>query len=203
MKTPLFIPIGKIAEIRAGYQYRPTDEVDENGEFLLIQQKDVLPDRTGITFSKAERINPNREYSKQLLTEGDVLFMGKGRYPFGCAVTQPPAQTIASGAFFILHPDTARILPEYLAWIINLKQTRHELHTAAGAGVAMPVVRRKELEEQPIPLPPLSIQQKIVELHRLMAEEQSLMRKLAKQKEILNRGICQKLISGTAMEETT
>lgn len=195
-----FESIGTLAEIRAGYQHRPKDELDENGEFLLIQQKDIHADRAGVSFSTTARISPERDASKQRLQEGDVLFMGKGRTPFGCAVIDLPEPAVASSAFFILRPDTTRILPGYLAWVLNREKTRHELLKAAGTGVAMPVIRRRELEEQAIPLPPLDTQRKIAELHRLMAEEKELMQELADQKSQLIRGACEQLIRKTIQD---
>lgn len=189
--------IGALAEIKAGYQHRPADELAENGTFLLIQQKDILPDRTGISYAQAARISPKRKHTRQLLQDSDEVFMNKGLAPFGCAVRELPEPAIASSAFFILSPDATRILPEYLAWMLNREQTRHELFNSAGIGAAMPVIHRKALEEQSIHLPPMETQQAIAELIRLVAVEKSILLQLAEQKGLLIDGVCEKLISGT------
>lgn len=189
--------LGTLAEIKAGYQHRPADELVENGEFLLIQQKDILADRTGVTYAQAARIAPERKHSRQLLNDGDVLFMNKGHAPFGCAVRELPETAIASSAFFILSPNATRILPEYLAWVLNREQTRHELFSTAGLGAAMPVIHRKALEEQIIPLPPMETQQAIAELVRLAAVEKEILLQLVEQKSLLIDGVCEKLISKT------
>ncbi|WP_372847437.1 hypothetical protein, partial [Pontiella sp.] len=135
-----------LTEIKAGYQHRPAEELSESGEYLLIQQKDISANRIGIDYAQSARITPERKHTRQLLRDGDVVFMNKGHAPFGCAVRELPEPSIASSAFFILSPDTTRILPEYLAWVLNRGQTRHELFSAAGIGAAMPIIHRKALE---------------------------------------------------------
>jgi len=185
--------VANLAEISAGYQLRFRPSEDKNGRVLLIQPRNINAERTAVNFNEVLRFEPARNYSKALLKEGDVLFMGKGTAPFACAVYNMPTQSIAAGNFFILRPDEKRILPEYLAWMLNRKKIRETLLIASGAGVLMPVVRKKDLEDLKIPLPPLEMQKKIIELHRLMAEEKWLMRELAEQKELLIRGVCKKL----------
>lgn len=59
--------------------------------------------------------------------------------------------------------------------------------------MAMPVIRRGELEDLTIPLPPLAIQARIRDLVELNGEEQTLMRELAEQKRILVEGVCRNL----------
>jgi restriction endonuclease S subunit len=165
--------IRTLAEICAGYQHRPKDELVDNGEFLLIQQKDISSDRTRVDYANTVRITPERQYTRQLLVDGDVVFMNKGQSPFGCAIRNLPEPAIASSAFFILRPNKERILPEYLAWVLNREQTRHELFSAAGHGTLMPVIHRKALEEQSIFLPPMEMQRTLI------------------------GGVCSNLISGT------
>jgi hypothetical protein len=189
--------IGSLAEVRAGYQHRLAEELSESGAFLLIQQKDILSNRSGVDYDQAARISPQRSHAKQVLREGDVVFMNKGHAPFACAVRELPEPAIASSVFFILRPDTVRILPEYLAWVLNRRQTRHEMLRAAGSGSAMPVIHRKALEGQGIPLPPMETQCAIAALVRLVAEEKEILLQLAEQKGLLVDGVCEKLISGT------
>ena len=186
-------PIRKLTEIQIGYQFRSKPEGNEHGGVQLIQIKDILPDRSGLSPAGALRFNPERDPSRQLLQEGDVLFMGKGSAPFACAVHALSGPTVAGGMFFILRPDTNHVLPDYLAWLLNNKQTKQRLMIASGTGVAMPVIRRTELEKVQVPLPPLEVQKKISELLELEAQEQNLMTELAEQKRLLTEAVCQKL----------
>ncbi|QBG48273.1 restriction endonuclease subunit S [Verrucomicrobia bacterium S94] len=192
--------IGKLAEIQIGYQFRSKPKADENGSVKLIQIKDILPGRNGIHSDSALRFEPERNPNKQLLQEGDVLFMGKGTAPFACRIMKLTGPTVAGGMFFILRPDTQRILPEYLSWVLNNKQTLEKLKIASGTGVAMPVIRRKELERLTIPLPPLENQQRIGEIQALKELEQNLMKDLTKQQQLLADGICKKLMEGKTDE---
>ncbi len=187
--------IRNLTEIQLGYQFRSKPKGDEQGSVKLIQIKDILPNRSGISPKEALRFEPERDTTKQILQEGDVLFMGKGSAPFACTVSGLAGPTVAGGMFFILRPDTQRVLPDYLAWCLSRKETLRTLTIASGTGVAMPVIRRSELEQFSIPLPPLEIQQRIGELQRLSREEKNLMNELIAQKEILMRAVCNKLAS--------
>ncbi len=190
--------IRNLAEIQIGYQLRTKPEGDDAGEVLLIQLKDINASRTQLELSdKTVRFDPERGITKQLLNEGDILFMGKGSKPFACPVRNLPGPAVATGMFFILRPDAQRILPEYLAWALNREQILRKMLIASGTGVAMPVIRRSVLETLSIPLPPLAIQQKIGALLKLSNEEQKLMNTLAKQKKTLMQGICEKLCDQT------
>ncbi len=188
--------IRNLVQIQLGYQFRSKPKGDKNGNVTLIQIKDIRPDRSGVATEGALRFNPERDPTKQLLKEGDVLFMGKGSAPFVCTVRDLTGPTVAGGMFFILRPDTERILPDYLAWVLGHREIFEKLHIASGAGVAMPVIRRSELEKVQIPLPPLQIQKRIGDLLALEAQEQNLMTELAKQKQSLTEGICKKLMEG-------
>jgi restriction endonuclease S subunit len=54
----------------------------------------------------------------------------------------------------------------------------------------MPVVRRADIENLEIPVPPLPVQRAIIELDNLMREEQSLLQKLARKKHELISTVC-------------
>lgn len=192
-----FATIRNLAGIQLGYQLRTKPEENRAGDVLLIQLKDVNKSRTRLEVTEGTvRFDPERSIEKQLLHEGDVLFMGKGSKPFACTVRGLTKPAVATGMFFILRPDTKLVLPDYLAWVLNQEKSLTSLLIASGTGVAMPVIRRRVLEEFSIPLPPLTIQRKISELQRLMAEEKDLLCELAAQREELIRGVCEKWIGG-------
>jgi restriction endonuclease S subunit len=187
--------IRNLAEIQIGYQLREKPKADEAGEIRLIQLKDINASRTHLALSEETVLfDPERSIEKQLLKEGDVLFMGKGSKPFACPVHGLPSPAVATGMFFILRPDTKRVLPEYLAWALNREDNLRKLLVSSGTGVAMPVIRRSVLEEFSIPLPPMETQKIIGELLRLSDEEQELMIELAEQKKTLMQAVCRKLM---------
>lgn len=187
--------IADIVKIRAGYTFRSTPAADVHGTTLLVQQRSVNESRTAIDFGSALRFAPERDCSGQLLHEEDVLFMGKGHSIFACPVASPPEPAVAVGLFFVLTLKHAgRVLPHYLAWVLNLRSTREQLLMASGSGVTMPVVRRGVLEDLTIPLPALAIQQQIVDLNQLMVAEKSLMHELTEQREILIAAVCHNMI---------
>jgi len=54
----------------------------------------------------------------------------------------------------------------------------------------MPVVRRSVLENIEVPVPALEIQKKIVEMEKLMREEQGLLNKLVEKRKELIMAVC-------------
>lgn len=190
--------IRELAEIQIGYQLRAKPKEAEAGAVLLIQPKDIHTSRSHLDLSEETvRFDPERSIEKQRLEEGYILFMGKGSKPFACPVCGLPGPAVASGMFFILRPDASRVLPDYLAWVLNREEHLRKMMTDSGTGVAMPVIRRKVLEELAVPLPPLNVQKKIGELLSLADEEQELLTELAEQKLVLMNGLCRQLMAGT------
>ena len=182
------VKLENIVNIRAGLPFRSRPEADSNGNVTLVQQKNVNESRTALEFADAMRFTPDRDISSHYLSEGDVLFMGKGHSIFACVANNLPGYTVAAGLFFVLslkEKMKERVVPEYVAWTLNRGSIRDQLLLASGSGVSMPVVRRKVLEELKICLPSLETQQNIVDLHLLSVKEKNLMRKLAEKRESL------------------
>jgi type I restriction enzyme S subunit len=80
---------------------------------------------------------------------------------------------MASSIFFVIKPQDI-ILSEYLASILNLPQSIVHFQKLSG-GNSIPSFSKKELEEFDIPIPPLSIQQKIVEIGTIYTKELALL----------------------------
>lgn len=174
-KTNKSVRLGDLAEIKGGYAPRRGVEDEKAGEVAFLQIGDFSEDRREIEKAPAQ-INPEGS-SPRLLQRGDVLFLAKGRKPFGFALNKVEQPTIAAGYFFIVRPGE-QILSEYLAWFLSLEETRRRLLKEAGSGTHMPVVRRDVLENVEIPLPSLKVQQAVVELAELVREEDETLAKL-------------------------
>src|ERR1044071_5991056 len=106
-----------IIDIRVGYQFRGKVVPDPNGTVQVIQIKDTTAD---FKIRTDDLVPVNVDRPAPYLTQlQDVLFLSRGHRLYACVVPKVPANTIATGYFFILRPRTATVLPDYLAWSLN------------------------------------------------------------------------------------
>lgn len=187
-KTPR---LGTLADIKAGYAPRRGLDEEKIGEIAFLQIGDFSEDRRRIE-KVPTRIDPEGS-NPRMLQEGDVLFLAKGRKPFGYALGKIKQPTTAAGYFFIIRPRQI-VMPQYLAWYLSLDSTKRWLLGEAGSGIHMPVVRREVLENMEIPLPPLAVQNAVVELADLVRKEDELLAELKKLRAQLMGKILKELI---------
>ena len=161
--------IDELVEIQLGYQFRERLTMASDGTHQVIQVKDIdqFNDHRLVP-SSLYRVAPKRDADKYIVTNGDVLFLSKGRRnsatlvdglvedmpwirPDGThgAVRMP---AIAAGYFFILRPRTDRLRPDYLAWAINAPPAQAYLQSVAG-GSAMPFVTKQAFADLEIDVP--------------------------------------------------
>lgn len=198
--------IDELVDIQLGYQFRERLTMASDGTYEVIQVKDIdqFNDHRLVP-SSLYRVTPRRDAKKYVVTNGDVLFLSKGRrnsatlveglsrnkrwvHPDGTHGTvRIPA--IAAGYFFILRRRTESLRPDYLAWAINAPPAQAYLQSVAG-GSAMPFVTKQAFADLEIDVPSLDRQRIIVELHRLALREQNLYGRLAELKASLIAEIC-------------
>lgn len=201
MHSPL-VPIHSIASIRAGYQTRSGVEEAAKGSHYLIQIRDFNDSRTELKVDNLVRIEPGTINPAHVLREGDVLFLAKGSKNFAFALKSLPPSTLAASYFFILRPEQA-LIPDFLVWFLNLDSTRRVLTLSTGHSAHMPVVRRDVLENLQLPLPPVHIQNLVVELDQLMRRQQQLLAELAVAQKALLTETCVRLAQCNLLQQPT
>jgi hypothetical protein len=130
-----------------------------------------------------------------LLSDGDILLVGKGYRNFAWLYKSEIGPAVASSIFFVIKPKAEKVLPGFLSIFFNLQQTQQHFQTL-GAGSSIPSIRKSELEALPVSLPPLAEQEKLVDLHKIYESEMRLSRQLITQKQVLFESVAQKLIRG-------
>lgn len=124
------------------------------------------------------------------LHPGDVLLVSRGEKNRACLVLNPPpdGMGIASNVFLVLRPDPGRVVPAYLAWLLNQAPIqdviRRDVRTSS---VSTPMVRSGDLAKLRVPVPDLAQQQRIADLAGLMQRETVLRHRLAELSEQRNR----------------
>ena len=172
--------LDSIAEIRMGVTLRGRDATRsvEAGSCRLVRISDVSQDGTWLNEVFA-RIEPAERIREELfLRSGDVLFPNRGTRTTAIVYRLDEPRVIAGAQFFVLRPDSSRVLPEYLAWFLRTEESARYFE-GVRKGTYVQIIQRSDLAELAMPLPSMEVQQKIVEVAALAVEERLLAERLA------------------------
>lgn len=151
---------------------------DTNPDLYYIQSIDFDKQRKW-----NEQLQPvltnSAKFSNHILNVGDVLFVAKGRDFFAVVYDGKFQPAVASTTFLVLQVVVKNVDPNYIAWYINHPQTQTLLWSLA-KGSAMPSISKSIIEQIEIPIPELSKQNTILEVHKLQIREKRIHRQLGK-----------------------
>lgn len=167
-----------------------------SGVVPVIQIKDINADRR-LQTDDLVLVKIDGDQERYEARQGDVLFLARGHRLFATAITQPISGAIATGYFYILRPKMKTILPRYLAWYINQPPFQTVLRTFM-KGTQQPLVSRKDIEDLEVQIPPLAVQEAIVELDDLEVIEQRLLAALQEKRSQLVQAISMTAAQRTA-----
>lgn len=183
--------LADIAKIDSGYHFRGRIENDPEGPVAVIQTKDFSDDLKLIPDGLV-RVVPETKVDAYTVENGDVLFLSRGQRPWAAAVGELPLTCIVPSSFYILRVERGRVLPGYLAWFMNQAATLKALKSLM-RGSNISFISKVDLQDLSVPLPTLSIQEKIVSLNQLDAQERQLLRDLAERRKTFIDAVCMKL----------
>ena len=148
------------------------------GSYRLVRIGDISQEGTLLN-EDFVCIEPRQSVSEELiLRSGDVLFPNRGTRTTALAYRLDQARTIAGAQFFILRPETTRVLPEYLAWFLRTEEAANYFG-GKRKGTYVQIIERKDLADLEMPLPPLAVQKTVVAAAELAVKERKLSERLA------------------------
>jgi hypothetical protein len=176
--------LGDIAIIRQGHPFRGAIKASPDGAVRVIQLKDI-----GVNgmhgANDLMRTQLSHRKSPDWVKDGDVLLTARGSHPMAALLTDPPESTVCTPHLYVIRvTDTARVLPEFVAWQLN-QSLAQELLRRQSAGSRQQSLRKASVEDLPMRLPPLLQQQRIVTITRAA---------------LLERSHCEQLIAARAEE---
>jgi len=122
---------------------------------------------------------------KHLLAAGDLLLASKGNNNICIVVPSIEQKCVASPSFLVIRlHDKSAILPEYVAWYLNLPTIQNTL-AAQARGTSIMSISKATLGELEIPIPPLEKQQKYIKLSTLQKRELQLYAAVAEKRKQL------------------
>lgn len=158
IQTGLFAKPSGVGEL----VYLQSKHFDEFGQLHSILHPDLL----------AEGIS-----EKHLLKDGDVLFAAKGTKNFAAVFENHNEPSVASTSFFVIRPTDKKLLPQYLAWVLN-SQTTQTLLKGQAIGTSIPSISKQVLENLEIAVPSIETQKAILQITKLRNKEKRLKQKI-------------------------
>ena len=155
------VKIGDVATTQYGY----TDKATDNGTIRYLRITDINDD--GSIQSKeieAKYISPSEDVIKQfMLNDGDIVIARSGTVGKSAIYKRNKYEQMIFASYLVrLLLDKKQILPKYLFYFTQVPMYWEQVLTNS-ITVAQPNLNAEKIKEIKIPLPPLDIQQKIVD----------------------------------------
>ena len=180
-----------IAEVQIGYQATGRMMHHGDGTHRLIQLKDVRGDR--IQTSDLIAFVPKRDPQPYLVGPGDILFVARGRKNQAVLSTERLENVLAVSNFYIIRAGPA-VLPEYLCWHLGQPAAQDHIRSRVhGSGIKM--IKKSDLLELLVPVPPLDVQRKVVAVARLAGEEERLTQAISNKRQELAAALCGRAVA--------
>jgi len=179
MQHPIKKQLNDIAAILPGYPFRGTITPIPTAKTKVVQVRDIS-EYGDINVEQLITTEITGRKQPDYLTEGDILFVVKGAKHFATYIQQLPENCVCSPYFFIIriNPEQQnKVLPEFINWQLNQNPAQRYFKNSA-EGTSYVSIRRKILEDTPITLPSITIQQRIVALHRASVNEHKVLQQL-------------------------
>lgn len=187
-----YTELDKLAQIRSGYPFRGSVRHDPAGDVRVLQIRDLRQAET-LTAEALSRVMAPAHHSVHLLQPDDIVLPARGDHrkavPF--TLTEP---TIPSSHLHTVRVSSSDVLPGYLCWALNQPEPQHAMRNEA-RGTAMPMLTRRSLGTIKIPVPTITTQRRIVELHELWQREHALSKQLLTNREHMLKGMFQQLMN--------
>lgn len=182
------VTIGQIAQLKFGVH----TQFSEEGRIPYLQVRH-FDDEGNQSFAIDNFVPEDEATTNNLLREGDILLVSKGYRYFAWQYDSAIGPAIASSTFFVIKPDQTKVDAEYLTSILNLPSTQTQL-LALGAGSSILSIRKSELQDFTIPLPPLETQRKVANLKKLHQRDMALSRAIIANKQKYYQEIIKSLV---------
>lgn len=182
------IKIREIVKVMAGYPLRASSRSLENGDVAFLQLRHVNPGQP-IDWDEVPRVELPSRRPIRFLEQGDVIFASRGTRNYAYAIDDFEFKAVAAPEFYVLKLIVTNVVtPKFLTWQLNEAPAQNYL-SARAEGAAMKNIRRQTLENMTIGIPPLYIQQIIVDLYEATLAEKSILQSLIQNRENMLRSL--------------
>ncbi len=192
----------ELASVFSGKNFKEYVKGDQ-GTAIVIQAGSVREWELDIADAPRIPIDAYRLAERSQIKPGDVLVTTTGAYLGRAAVVEAlQVQAVASGAVTIVRPRQ-EIDPHFLSAVINSQIGREQINRRQASATAQPYIRRSDLGEILIPVPPLEEQKVLAEKIKEQFAKAHRLAKRAKELESEAKDlILSELLGGTQNERS-
>ena len=184
--------LGEIANVRYGLGQPPAIEANGIPMIRATNVKRGRIAREGLVF-----INPNAVPNSRdpFLRAGDILVVRSGAYTGDVALVTKEWEGAVAGYDLIVTPSD-NIDSQFLTYYLLSSSIQKRYFVGLKVRSAQPHLNSSQVEETPIPLPPLSEQQKIAEILSGVDERLELLRRRKERLGRIKKGLMNDLLTG-------
>ncbi|UXN05100.1 restriction endonuclease subunit S [Bartonella sp. HY406] len=168
----MIVNLTKIVDIFLGYPLRESPDRLAIGKTAFIQLKNVDVDN-GIDWPSVPLLTLPTNAEKYLLLDGDVIFSARGLHAYAYPIIEPPHLATCAPHFFIFRLKSKIISPQFLSWQINQKPAQNLINRTK-TGAVTPTIRKDDLLNLPIKIPPLAQQNTILAFYKAANKEKQI-----------------------------
>ena len=184
--------ISEIVDIYPGQPIRDRIENSRDGEYLIVQMKDVDRD-AGISVESLYRTHLKGRIGPRLVKRGDLLFVSRvfrESLPYSAYVNADIPDLVAAPTFQILTVNEHRVRAEFLHWYINSEVHGGRYFKKNAMGGSVLNIPKAVLSEMEVVLPPLADQDRFIQLIHAANREKEIMKSLvAKRSALLDEAL--------------
>ncbi|NOT78917.1 MAG: hypothetical protein HOP07_07925 [Bacteriovoracaceae bacterium] len=180
----MIVKLGELTQIHAGQSIRDKIENTANGDYYIIQIKDV-DSLLGVKKSSLYRTNIKGKGVPKLVKRGDLLFVPRvfrESLPYSVVVNLDLPNLIVAPTFYILTVNQELIRTEYLNWFINSDAHGGKFFKKNAMGSSILNIPKTVLLEMDIIVPPLSVQDNFIKLMAAAKKEKEIMDQLCQKR---------------------
>lgn len=189
--------LNNLADIRTGFTFREAIKEEPESGLRMLQIADI---KTSVLneCSTLPEIHWSPNKPPQTLKPNDIVIVARGANN-RAAIYKAPDQVIPTNQLMVVTCTSNDLLPDYLCWLLNYNVIKRQL-IEARTGTNIPSLKKGDLQLLEITLPPIAIQQKILEINELGQKELETLQQLQHNTETMLNGMFSKLLNGEAPE---
>lgn len=185
------------ASLYTGFTIRESIEHIDYGDVKAVQIKDLPKDSHIINTEHLTGIDWRYESKPQFLKHNAVLLVARGEPSAYLFTGDESDKVVVSNPFIVITVQSNELLPEFLVWYINHSQDA-KAHFATNAhGNALPITTISTVKELPIAIPPLAMQQQILQMHQDTNTQANLFDRLIALKKAYNETFFELMLTKT------
>lgn len=172
MTTINIVKLKEIADVIAGYTFRSALENALDGNFFVLQAKNINLDGT-VAEESLNKISFKNYRTVAGVKKEDVIISARG--VFRAAVVKSDLENIiATSSVYILRVKSNNILPEYLTIYLNSPKTQQYISKKA-TGAAISTILKNDLANLPVSIPSWEKQKRAVNFFQTNQQLQKLL----------------------------